>query len=232
MADPRIHSTGWVEWGVAATNHPGETASGDLHLVQAYPDGVLVAAVDALGHGQEAAVVAQTATDILTSRSTGESLETIITRCHGSLKGTRGIVMSAAWFCAAADTMTWGGIGNVEGHLLRSHQDSQVTDPDSDQEGIQGSSPRKPHTGTFPDESLLLRGGVIGHQIPRFNSRVLPVQAGDTLIFTTDGIKSISIREIDRDKTPQELADSILATGCKGTDDALALVARYKGGGS
>ncbi len=45
----------WLEWGAASLVRPGDSESGDEHLVQFFPSGVLVAAVDGVGHGQEAA---------------------------------------------------------------------------------------------------------------------------------------------------------------------------------
>src|SRR5256885_16832155 len=50
-----------IEWGVAAAPLAGETESGDLHLVKPVGRGMLVAAVDGLGHGAEAAAAARTA---------------------------------------------------------------------------------------------------------------------------------------------------------------------------
>ena len=44
-----------IEWGVASRALPGETRSGDLHVVESFAGGALVAAVDGLGHGEEAA---------------------------------------------------------------------------------------------------------------------------------------------------------------------------------
>jgi len=50
-----------IEWGVATLALPGETQSGDRHLVKPVGSTVLVAVVDGLGHGAEAATAAQAA---------------------------------------------------------------------------------------------------------------------------------------------------------------------------
>ena len=50
-----------VEWAVAARCRRGEATSGDLAIVTWLPDGALVAAVDGLGHGSEAARAAEAA---------------------------------------------------------------------------------------------------------------------------------------------------------------------------
>ena len=50
-----------VEWGVATRCRRGEATSGDLAVVHLLPEGALVAAIDGLGHGSEAARAARKA---------------------------------------------------------------------------------------------------------------------------------------------------------------------------
>ena len=50
-----------VEWGVATRCRRGEATSGDLAVVALIPEGTLVAAIDGLGHGGEAARAARKA---------------------------------------------------------------------------------------------------------------------------------------------------------------------------
>ena len=52
-----------VEWGIATRCRRGETTSGDLAVVTLLPEGVLVAGIDGLGHGDEAARAARKAAD-------------------------------------------------------------------------------------------------------------------------------------------------------------------------
>jgi len=54
-----------IEWGVATLTLPGQTASGDRYVVKPFPDGVLVAAIDGVGHGDEAADATKIAVTIL-----------------------------------------------------------------------------------------------------------------------------------------------------------------------
>src|SRR5207247_8437874 len=75
------------EWGVASRAFPGENASGDLHLVKPLPGGVLLAAVDGLGHGPEAVAAATTAVAILQNYA-DEPLPALVTRCQDR-KSTR-----------------------------------------------------------------------------------------------------------------------------------------------
>ena len=176
---------------------------------KAWDDGALVAAIDGLGHGPHAADVALIAADVLQSLAEHDAeLPSLVRRCHEALLGTRGVVMSLARFSAADESLTWMGIGNVDASLLRA--DSR-TKPDA--------------------QTLLLRGGVVGYQLPSLRAAKLPIQRGDLLILSTDGVSSGFEKTVHRVVSPQQLADEILMNHNKGNDDALVLVTRYLGGG-
>jgi len=192
-----------IEWGVASRALPGQPASGDLNVVKSFPDGVLVAALDGLGHGEEAATAAAVAAATLEMHA-GEPVMTLVQRCHEALRATRGVAMSIASFNVSRGLVTWLGVGNVEGVLLR-----------------------RSSTRPVAEVSLLLRAGVVGFQLPLLDVEVVPVSAGDTLIFATDGIHSDFARGLARNNPPQKAAEKILARHARATDDALVLVARY-----
>src|SRR5712692_7135198 len=107
-----------LEWGVATLPMPGEKESGDLHLVEPFRNGALVAVMDGLGHGAEAAVAARNAVETLKAHP-DESVINLLNRCHESLRTTRGVVLGIAAFNAVEGTMTWLGVGNIEGMLFR-----------------------------------------------------------------------------------------------------------------
>jgi negative regulator of sigma-B (phosphoserine phosphatase) len=194
-----------LECGVAGRAFPGFSESGDRYVFQRTREGVLVAVVDGLGHGDEAAAAALEACAMLESNAE-ENVISLIKRCHAGLSGMRGVVASLASFNFREALMTWIGVGNVQGTLLR--HDS----------GISGS-----------DESLLLRPGVVGNHLPPLQAAVLPVFAGDSLIFTTDGVQADFDRFQVRSQAPRKAAENLLAHYAKGHDDALILVARYTG---
>ena len=204
--------------------------SGDRSLVKTFPQGVLLAVVDGLGHGHEAAIAAQAAIATL-EENAHESVVTLVERCHRDLRPTRGAVMSLAALSHTAEavpepggplvrpvaaqralessngpqaTMTWLGVGDVEGVLLRADR-------------FAGK------------ECLLSRGGVVGYQLPTLRLTRLPVGRGDLVIFTTDGIHGDFIEKVRAGDSPQQIADAILIRCNRGTDDALVLVARYVG---
>lgn len=190
-----------IDFGVSSMMLAGETESGDLHLVHAIEGGVLVAVVDALGHGSEAATAAARA--IAAAKVYGhEPVLSVLKRCHAALAGGRGVVMNLAAFDVGTRTMTWIGVGNVEGFLLPTG------------------------TGTGMRQSLVTRGGIVGSELPPARPNTLVIASGDTLIFATDGIRADFADTVSVAGSPQQVADRILAQSGKGTDDALVLVAR------
>jgi hypothetical protein len=85
--------------------------------------------------------------------------------------------------------------------------------------------------GDYPQrESLLLRGGVVGYNLPRSGQSVLTALPDDVLVFATDGVASDFVTEIGPLPHPQLLADRILARWGLETDDALVLVAQFMRG--
>lgn len=199
--------TEFIEWGVAARPFPGELVSGDLSVVRLFPGGALVAVVDGLGHGRGAYAAAKVAEATIESYA-HEPLDVIFKRCHEELRKTRGVVMSLASFAARSGTMTWMGVGNVEGVLVRVETN-----------------------GSLARESVALRGGVVGFRLPTLRASVSAVTRGDTLVLTTDGVRQGFTDEAILRDSPQQTADRLLAQHAKETDDALVLVARYLGVG-
>ena len=92
-----------LHWGVATLALAGQRESGDLHLVKPVDGGALVAVVDGLGHGEEAAFAAKTAVGAL-ERYGHEPPLSVLQRCHEALIGTRGVVLSLASFDSARGT--------------------------------------------------------------------------------------------------------------------------------
>jgi serine phosphatase RsbU (regulator of sigma subunit) len=173
--------------------------------VKPLPLGTLLAVVDGLGHGKEAAEAAAVAISTLQTYAQ-ESIISMINHCHERLRGTRGVVMSLALFNANDGTLTWAGVGNVEGILV------QIG-----------------HHSLPQYESLLLRSGVVGGELPRLFASTIAVARGDTLIFATDGVRAGFEGHLNWRQSPQQIADSILASHGRKDDDALVFVARYLG---
>lgn len=197
-----------VEYATATVTLPGEAESGDRHAVVPTPAGTLIAVIDGLGHGAEAAEASRVAVATLENYPE-ESVIALVRRCHEQMEATRGAVMSLASFNRQDHTVTWLSVGNVEGVLLRTNEQA---------------SPAREH--------IVMRGGVVGFRLPPLQAVAMPVSTGDILIFATDGIRSGFDNGLNVNAPLQHLADTISNQYTKGTDDALVLVARYLGDGS
>jgi negative regulator of sigma-B (phosphoserine phosphatase) len=189
-----------VTCGVALRALPGQLACGDAHVVAPFPGGTLVAAVDGLGHGPEAAEAARLAVAAI-ARCATQSVSEIVIACHKALKKTRGAAVSLVSFCDADATMVWLGVGNVDAVLVRA---------------IGGKR-----------EHLFLRGGIVGHNLPEPRPAVLRLERDDTVILATDGVRAGFATGVELNTEPEALARRILHTGARVEDDALVLVARY-----
>jgi negative regulator of sigma-B (phosphoserine phosphatase) len=189
------------EWGLARMLYPGETESGDWYVVTPFANGVLVAVVDGLGHGRDAAIATRLATVTLEQHA-HEPPEHLFLRCNEVLRPTRGAAISMASFDRHCKTMTWLAVGNVSGTLVRAD----------------------PADGARM-ENLVLRGGVVGLNLPELRPAVIPVASGDTLVFATDGVRLVFTELLpSHTGPPQQLADRILQSYATHADDALVLV--------
>jgi negative regulator of sigma-B (phosphoserine phosphatase) len=194
-----------IAWGVSSRALGGAAVSGDLHVVVPGEQSMLVAAIDGIGHGTEAAHAARVAAAVLAHHAE-EPLIPLMQRCHEELRGTRGVVLSMASFDLRRNTMNWLGVGNVEAALFRT---SGLSNP--------------------PRASLVLRGGVVGYQIPSLRAAEYGIHAGDVLVFATDGVRSDFTAYSPLGCDMQEAADAMLERYGKDTDDAMVLTVRYLG---
>lgn len=192
-----------LDWAFASRCAPGETCSGDLHLVKHFPGGALAAVVDGLGHGAEAHCAAQAALAVLDEHA-GEAVVPLVERCHAALRTTRGVVMTLVSFDFTARGATALGVGNVCAVLVRA-------DP----------------TATPSCEYVLQRSGIVGDQMPTLQATRFDLSDGDTLIFATDGVREGFGEGVASSDTPQHIADRVMDCGFRGNDDALVLVVRH-----
>ncbi len=189
-----------LEWGVASLPFPGESESGDRCVVEAFDGGAMAAVIDALGHGLEAAHAASVAAQVLEWHAR-EKPGALLRHCHDELRNTRGAAISAASFDWPRRLMTWLGIGNVMGVLVRA--DAQA--------------------GPCLQQ-MVVHGGVVGYKLPDVHPLIMQVAPGDMLILATDGVRSDFTEILPAALNPQRLADRILKDYATRSDDALVLV--------
>lgn len=201
---------GWlgpIEWAGKARPRPGENVCGD-RLVAVDVDGIgaLIAVLDGLGHGVEAAEAAKRGVDVLRA-DRAEPLDVLVQRCHRALSGTRGAAMTLARIDFRADTLSWVGIGNVAADLVAKHP-----------------------AGVEVRSSARLTGGIVGYRIPdTLSPQEVPIRPGDLLVIASDGIVEDHLDDIDFAAPSLAIADRILRTHSKDNDDALVLAARHRG---
>lgn len=194
-----------VEWGIATRCRRGEVTSGDLAVVSLLPEGALVAGIDGLGHGREAARAARQAAEVVRQSPT-QDLVALIERCHAALRGTRGAAVSLAFVSASESAMTWLGVGSVEGRMLSGDRSAMR-----------------------PKGSLALGRGVPGHELPAVRTATLDLRPGDVIVLATDGIEAGFADSLDVSGSSQAISERILADHWKRPDDALVVTSAISG---
>lgn len=196
--------TSVLKWSMISLPKLGERVCGDEYLIKKYRDKALIAAIDGLGHGKSASLASQRAKYLLDSFN-NESIINLMTHCHKKLKNTRGVVMSLALVDAWEKTLTWLGVGNVEGVLLSADKKKSAS------------------------ESIIHRHGIIGYKLPALQASIIPIAIGDLLIFATDGVRENYLEKIDIESSTNEIVELIAHNFFKQSDDALILAARFTG---
>ena len=191
-----------IDWSAAGRACTGETESGDACLVKSLTEATLIAVVDGLGHGAEAAHASRTAVTVVESFATS-SLAQIVTCCDGALRDTRGAVLTLARIDMRRNALTWLGIGNVAAVLIR------------------GGASEERHV-------LVPRGGLVGHRITNLASETLPIVSGDTLVIATDGVRWSAHDGPVGAGAADQMAHDLLDAYAVATDDAMVMVARYR----
>jgi phosphoserine phosphatase RsbX len=191
-----------VEWAVAGRPLEGELLSGDVHVAAATSAGALLAVIDGLGHGPEAAQASRAAAEVLAGEPEAP-VDALLERCHQALRRTRGAAITVVSVNGTEKRLHWVGVGNVEARVLRAPGDDGPE-----------------------DLALLLRAGVVGYRLPPVRVDTASLRAGDVLILASDGLDPGFGEAVDREADPQAIADGLLASHGRPSDDAIVLVAR------
>ncbi|MCE5231090.1 serine/threonine-protein phosphatase [bacterium] len=176
-----------------------EADCGDAGLVRISGAYCLLALVDALGHGPEAADVANHAIRFMESHDTLAPCE-MLTGMHEALKGTRGAVASVCRLDLETGALAYAGIGNIAAKIF---------------------GPRY--------LSFVNMEGVIGYSMRRSKQFTAELTAGHVLALCSDGVRSgfdpAELNDILRDSA-DFIAAQIMSRFGKTDDDASCLVAR------
>lgn len=200
--ETKLHRDRGVEWSAVSRALPGETVSGDQYIVAPSRDGMLLAVIDGLGHGDEATFAARKAVDVLSGHAS-DPLVPLMQQCHRALRDTRGAAMTLVALNRLERTATVLGVGNVETMIV--HADVRT----------------KPAR-----ESVLLRNGVVGYRLPALQTNVVAIAPGDIVVFATDGIREDFGDRLSATEPLPRLVQTLLTQKFRGTDDALILACR------
>jgi serine phosphatase RsbU (regulator of sigma subunit) len=178
----------------------GQTASGDGYSIQAEPTGVLLVVIDALGHGEPAAEVLETALSVLRVAGRHE-IDHIFQILDERLSGTRGAVAAIARISTEKRRLTWASIGDVQGTIA--------------------SGPAR--------TTLVGMPGILGYRSQRVAPKTIPFDEGDVLCLATDGVLPGFAGEVQATLGLESIARRLEAF-MKPDDDSLALLAQLEGG--
>ena len=186
-------------WGAACRPKGGQTVSGDAYVViPTNEHSLLVAAIDGLGGGEEAARAAKAAVEVIQANP-NRDLNEIIRLSHTALQHTRGAVLALMTLDRRDHRMAFVGVGNI---------------------GAQVYSERaiKP----------ISKNGILGYRLPQLLNLTYTYNSGDTFVLYSDGVSSRFSLEsrISLALAPQQIADQILLNYGKTTDDATVVVVR------
>ena len=198
---------GPLEWAVAGRPLAGEDVSGDAWVACDTGGGsALFAVIDGLGHGEAAALASQRAVAVITENA-GEPVDVLMLLCHEALGDTRGAAISLSLIRFDDPVLQWASVGNVWSSVV-------------------AVAPG----GVETRAAALLAGGIVGYRLPSIVvPPAVPIKTGDLLIMASDGITGDHVDAVDPTKSEELIAAEIVARHAKSNDDAVAMVARYRG---
>jgi serine phosphatase RsbU (regulator of sigma subunit) len=196
----------WItEFGVFSRPHPHYRENGDGYLIQPHGEqAILIALIDALGHGPEAAEVSQLACDYLREASANYGIEELLRGCHRHLQGTRGAAVALAQVDRQSGRLRYCGVGNIEARLV-------------------GQTSARP----------ISYNGIVGAVMPNFRCFEYSLAPSDMIMMHSDGISARFDLATYPDLSGQPvqlIADAIAREWSRQHDDATIVVARYTGG--
>lgn len=189
-----------LSWGGASRPHPGFQANGDALLIRELDDRLVVVVIDALGHGEEAEVVSQTAIKYITANIELSPLQ-LIADLHVKLKGLRGAVVTIGSLNLVTRVFSWVGVGNIEMRIIPTPRLQPIPKP-----------------------------GIVGYgRLPELKLIEIPLPETFTLVMFSDGIKnrfSLNFRPELMQLHPAMISHLLLREYARDNDDATALVVK------
>ncbi len=182
---------------VVSRPKPGEIECGDQYLVLEENSHTLLAVIDGLGHGPNAAIAANATCEFI-RHNTEKNPEQIILECDKAINHTRGVALTILKIDRGSHELYYAGVGNVEMYA-------------------KSAAPIRPIN--YP--------GVVGHRIRRLQETRHKINKGDLLTVFTDGISSRFDLKNYLDLDARRAAETIMLDHSKDHDDATCAVILY-----
>ena len=134
----------------------------------------------------------------------GRLVVSLVERCHEALRERAAPRSASPSSLPSDETMTWLGVGNVEGRVV-----------------ARGERARR--------GARCSRPGVVGHELPSSSEETLEVQLGDTMLLATDGVDEAFAESKTCRARPVRSPTACWPSTARPRDDSLVVVARYLG---
>ena len=173
------------------------TPNGDAYFIKEFDNKLLVAVIDGEGHGESAAIAANSLIDIL-ERDFKLPLSDIIKNFHVKLKHSGNTRNAVVGLCLISENkLTFCGVGNVDVRVIGEH--------------IHPFS----------------KAGLVGKNITTIVEQTYDCTGKEILIMYSDGISAkFSIKDLPLDKTAQEITEFIDKNYGRGRDDQTVMVVK------
>lgn len=148
-------------FGVICTPYPGESVAGDSWEVKKSDEKFSFILADGLGHGLMASEASRLAVSIFAEEDRPQ--EMMMEILHRALRPTRGAAVSLADIDYQKKTLTFCGVGNVQGSIKSV-----------------GSIGKK----------CVNYNGTVGVQIRKIQSMTYPYESGDIFVLASDGLST------------------------------------------
>lgn len=142
----------------------GERVSGDTAVVEQKDSLVAIAIIDALGHGNNAYLVACAAKDYLQKNWDDDVCHRML-HLHEHLKGSLGAAIGLATLDLETNRLSYTGVGNTVIRILRQQKQNDCL------------------------QRLYSIEGIVGGSIPRPTEQQIQLYPSDLILLYTDGIK-------------------------------------------
>lgn len=195
-----IKVRGKLDYFLAKRPLNNDVFCGDTGIIREFDSKIFIAAIDVLGHGENANKVALICNDFL-EKNYRQDLVKTMDGFHKHIQGTRGVVAGLCLLDLKTGELEYVGIGNI---TIRKFGSSNVR--------------------------IIPRSGIVGYIMSTPRKEIVKLYDGDVLVLYTDGVKEHFGLEdypellIDDART---IATHIIKQFGKETDDALCIALRF-----